>query len=361
MKQLEKDLRSKIVKTLYILVWGCIALDAAFFVVFYFTGELGTTVPRYIFKYLFLPFSVNMVTFLMTKHLNESEKYSHNFKNWACSIGLCTLGGSMAIFHSYYTPLWCAPCMALLFCTVFHNEKIHRVMLTYSCILVIIATIYICLSRPSQISFYVQHCVVVLGITFLSNLIAKELHKHQLQIVTLTRLSVENEERYRKRLERDLLTGVHSREYMQEIFNDTFGHKEKRTPVGIAVLDLDDFKQINDRYGHDNGDKVLKKLGELLNESASEQVHIGRFGGEEFVIVFQGEPQSEYTDKLEKIQKRLSECTFDFMKEHVTFSAGLVMCTSELSYEEAFHLADQALYVSKGNEKNRITVERVGI
>ena len=87
MEQLEKELRYKIVKILNILVWGCITLDVAFFVGFYFTDTLGTTVPRYVLKYLCLPFCVNMATYLTTKHINKSTKISHGTKNLACSSG----------------------------------------------------------------------------------------------------------------------------------------------------------------------------------------------------------------------------------------------------------------------------------
>ena len=356
MEQLEKELRYKIVKILNILVWGCITLDVAFFVGFYLTDTLGTTVLRYVLKYLCLPFCVNMATYLITKRINKSTKISHNTKNLACSLGLCTLGGSMGIFHSYYTPLWCIPCLTLFFCTVFHSKKIHQIMLAYNCILVVIATLYSCLSYPSRIDFHIQTCVVVLGITFLSNLVAQELEKYQFKMGYLTKTSMENEEKYRKRLETDLLTGVHSREYMQEIFNNTFGISDSSSPVGIAMLDLDDFKKINDKYGHDNGDVVLKKLGSLLNEYSSDYFHAGRFGGEEFVVIFHGEPQSEYSEILNSIRQTFSEINFDFMDEHVTFSAGIIACNSSISYETAFHLADQALYKSKNEGKNRITV-----
>lgn len=358
-KQLEKDLRDKIIKVLWILVWGCIALDVSFFVVFYFMDGLEISVAKYVFKYLCLPFAVNMLTFLIARYFNKSEKYADDFKNMACSMALCTIGGSMGIFHSYYTPLWCVPCMALLLCNVFHNKKIHKVLLIYSCALVIIATTYISLERPSQASFYIQHCIVVLGITILSNLVANEVQNYQQKVEDLIRTSTANEETYRKRLERDLLTGVHSREYMQEIVAQTFGIEGSVNPVGIAILDLDDFKGINDKYGHDNGDKVLRTLGKLLNECETDEVSIGRFGGEEFVVIFSGGLQNDYSKKIDELRVRFSECTFDFMDEKVTLSAGVVKCTSQVSYEKAFNLADKALYNSKSAGKNRVTVENI--
>jgi len=353
MDLLERNFRDKMIKVLFILVWSCITLDICFFLVFYFTDSLGVSVPVYILKYLCLPFGVNMTTFLITRHINNSPKRSHDFKNLACSLGLCTLGGSMGIFHSYYTPLWCIPAMVLLFCSVFHSRKIHHLTLVYSCILVCLAAAYISLERPSQASFYIQHCVVVLGITILSSLVANEVRKYQKSVETLILTATKNEEEYRMRLERDLLTGVHSREYMREVANRTFGIAESTDPVGIAILDLDDFKKINDKYGHDNGDKVLRALGALLNKYAGTEFEAGRFGGEEFIIILRGLPQENYVRKLEEIRKQFCELSFDFMSEKVSFSSGVVTCTTATIYEKAFHLADQALYSAKGNGKNQ--------
>ncbi len=359
MEQLERELRDKIIKVLWLLVWGCIALDVSFFVVFFFTDGLGTTVSRYVFKYLCLPFFVNMLTYLIARRLNSLETLSDKSKNMVCAVALCTIGGSMGIFHSYYTPLWCAPCMALLLCSVFHSRKINGVLLVYSCVLVVLATIYGAFEIPSRTSIYVQNCVVVLGITFLSNIVAIAVQNYQKDVEILLRTTAENEKDYRRRLERDLLTEVHSREYMQEFAAKTFEVSGANNVIGMAVLDLDDFKHINDEYGHDNGDKVLHALGELLQKYSNEYMEAGRFGGEEFVIIFQGEAGQCYEEKLEEIRKEFSGLSFDFMKEKVSFSAGLVECNSAISYEKAFTLADQALYTSKIRGKNRVTVKRI--
>lgn len=357
MERLEKDLRKKIVKALWIIVWGCLAFDVSFFLTFFVTDTLEVPVLVYILQYILPPFAVNMVTFLVARHLNQSEKYDGDFKNMACSVALCTVGGSMGIFHSYYTPLWCAPGMAVMICTAFHNRKLFRAMSVYSCVLVMIAFVYVSLDRMEPGTFYLEHCIVVLGLTVLSGVVADAVQKHQLKVEALIRTTMENKEKYRERLQTDVLTGVHSREYMQEVVRRSFGIEDSSNPIGIAVLDLDNFKQINDQYGHDNGDKVLQALGKILRESSSEEMEVGRFGGEEFLIIFKGEEQEDYEKKMNELRKQFSECGFDFMDGRVSFSAGLVKCKSDTSYEKAFHIADQALYQAKARGKNRVIVE----
>jgi diguanylate cyclase (GGDEF)-like protein len=124
-----------------------------------------------------------------------------------------------------------------------------------------------------------------------------------------------NETKYRMRLERDTLTKVHSRVYIQEIVDKTFEIKDGKDEIGLAVLDLDNFKRINDIYGHDNGDVVLERLGGLLNQYVSDDIIVGRFGGEEFVIIFRGQAKNYY-DTIEEIRQRFSEFTFEFMKDN---------------------------------------------
>ena len=79
-------------------------------------------------------------------------------------------------------------------------------------------------------------------------------------------------------------------------------------------------------YGHDNGDKVLRALGGLLNEYASEDFIVGRFGGEEFVAIFKGKDKEKYESILDDMRVKFSEYAFDFMDTRLSFSSGLVIC-----------------------------------
>ena len=97
----------------------------------------------------------------------------------------------------------------------------------------------------------------------------------------------------------------------------------------------------------------------MLNEYASEDVIVGRFGGEEFVVIFKGKDKDEYESILDEIRVKFSEYAFDFMDRRLSFSSGLVKCVGSTIYEKAFNEADKALYVSKNNGKNRITVKEI--
>jgi diguanylate cyclase (GGDEF)-like protein len=185
------------------------------------------------------------------------------------------------------------------------------------------------------------------------------MQKYQQKILNLIVESHKNEEKYRLKLEYDELTKVHSRAYINEIVNDLFGNKESDKSIALAILDLDNFKSINDKYGHDKGDIVLRCLGNILNEEASDNTIVGRFGGEEFVIILKDNDKNKYTNIVEKIREDFSKFSYDFMERNVTFSCGLVLCPSCTEYEFAFKEADKALYESKNTGKNKITVKEI--
>ena len=148
METLEKELRDKIVKILLILAISCMILDVFFMFESLLQNDLSMEVPKYILKRICLPFSVNLASFFVARFINKSEKFSIMVKNMACSFALCTIAGSMAVFHSFFTQLWVVPSMVLLFCSVFHNPLINRSILIYCCILIVCAVLYISAEHP---------------------------------------------------------------------------------------------------------------------------------------------------------------------------------------------------------------------
>lgn len=359
MEQLEKDLREKMVKVILISAICCFVLDMGFMIGLHFTSGLFYSVPMYFLRRILCPFSVNIVSYIFAKVFNSSSKPSGEAKNLACCMACCTLCGSMAIFHSSYTPLWVVPAMILLVSSVFHNEKMQRIILIYSCVLVVLAMVYVSSERPTEVGKYIEMCVAVEALNILLYMVANTVQKYQTRVQDLLKETTKSEMKYRMRLEKDTLTKVHSRVYIQEIVNKTFAMKDGKEQIGLAILDLDNFKRINDTYGHDNGDVVLERLGGLLNQYASDEIIVGRFGGEEFVIIFKGEDKEKYYTIVEEIRQKFSEYSFEFMKEKMTFSTGLVSCKSCIKYKTAFNKADEALYESKNNGKNKVTLREI--
>lgn len=139
-------------------------------------------------------------------------------------------------------------------------------------------------------------------------------------------------------------------------------HLEKDSSKGILIfLDLDDFKQINDTYGHDAGDKVLVSISKVLKETFRQSDVIGRFGGDEFIIFMTNTTDISIAESraklaLEKMRTSLNEPS---ISTTVRGSFGISVCSPQNeNYSNLLKKADRALYISKGTGKNRVSVSK---
>ena len=129
--------------------------------------------------------------------------------------------------------------------------------------------------------------------------------------------------------------------------------RSESLPTSVIVIDLDHFKKINDHRGHYAGDRVLQNVGEILRSQTRNTDGLGRWGGEEFILVCPGASLSKASDLAEKLRHRIM--TTNFIPEDplsVTASFGVATAPPGGSFDEAFQQADQALYLAKSRGRN---------
>jgi len=138
------------------------------------------------------------------------------------------------------------------------------------------------------------------------------------------------------------------------------------TALSLIILDLDRFKKINDRYGHEAGDAVLKKFGEILVDNAREIDIVGRYGGEEFLMVLPNTDGIKAAIVGERVRKATEDYLFPVQDQivRVTTSAGIssIPANREVREEEQFlRAADEALYRAKEAGRNKVIVDRASM
>jgi diguanylate cyclase (GGDEF)-like protein len=156
----------------------------------------------------------------------------------------------------------------------------------------------------------------------------------------------------------DALTGIANRRKSTQDLNRFLSLAQRyQQPFSLAILDLDHFKQINDRHGHATGDYVLHQLGELLQTSFRGEDIVGRWGGEEFVIGMYGATQPAALQRLEDIRKVFQARTFHRDRGGafaVTFSVGVAQYPQDgTDLQTLYHMADLALYRAKTAGKSQ--------
>lgn len=163
----------------------------------------------------------------------------------------------------------------------------------------------------------------------------------------------------RRHTELDSLTGVSNRgKSMQDITRLLRLAVRQQQPFSLAVLDLDQFKLVNDRYGHEMGDRVLNYFGQLLNQSFRMEDVVGRWGGEEFVVGMYGISKHNGVKRLKKMLKIFRDIKFtdrNGKEFQVTFSAGIAQIIEDgEDLQTLYRSADQTLYKAKTQGRNRV-------
>jgi diguanylate cyclase len=155
----------------------------------------------------------------------------------------------------------------------------------------------------------------------------------------------------------DPLTGALNRRGLDEAMEKEISTlRRKETPLSIAMLDIDNFKALNDSMGHETGDIALTHLAKVARECMRPQDTLARFGGEEFVILLPDTPLDKGVEAMTRLQRELTKRFFlaGTEKMLITFSAGVAQLANDEAGMEGIRRADQAMYLAKRAGKNRV-------
>lgn len=176
-------------------------------------------------------------------------------------------------------------------------------------------------------------------------------------ILLLVRIIViEINQNLEKRASFDALTGILNRATFLEIF-EKLSKASKNFPMGLIVFDLDNFKKINDTYGHNAGDRVLQEVAKVARRHIKKTGYLVRWGGEEFVILLPKTNVENARRIAERLRALIEQLKIMPCGAKVTASFGVTEVHEGESLEEAFERADKALYKAKNKGKNRVEVE----
>lgn len=159
---------------------------------------------------------------------------------------------------------------------------------------------------------------------------------------------------------RDPLTKVFNRRYFSDALERETAHAgRENSPLSVIILDVDHFKKFNDTHGHKCGDLVLQSLANLLLQNTRRSDIVCRFGGEEFVILLPDATTESALERGENLRKQFEALVIEYEGKqiHCTFSAGIASFPIHSVFGETLlGLADEALYISKANGRNRVTM-----
>lgn len=178
------------------------------------------------------------------------------------------------------------------------------------------------------------------------------------ELAARVRATVNRTKRYKNRLLHDELTGAYNRSFLKVKFDEEKARSQRSGKTfGLCLLDLDCFKNVNDKYGHVIGDKVLVEFVNFFKQRTRPSDAVIRFGGEEFILILSQIKLNKIAEILDRLRDIFSKQVFEANKEafSITFSAGIAVYPEDgKSLEELLVAADKALYGAKHSGRDKV-------
>jgi diguanylate cyclase (GGDEF)-like protein len=153
----------------------------------------------------------------------------------------------------------------------------------------------------------------------------------------------------------DALTGLGNRHWMQEMFErELVRAKRNDASLCLMMIDVDSFKEFNDRFGHIAGDRVLATVAEALRQYLRPTDLIARFGGDEFAVLLPGMDVEAAVQAAERLRQHVESASPPSLKTPVTISVGVTLAARNDDLNTLVHRADAAMYAAKAEGRNRV-------
>jgi len=154
----------------------------------------------------------------------------------------------------------------------------------------------------------------------------------------------------------DALTGLYNRHYLNDFLTKSSSMRKDDANYAVLFIDIDNFKLVNDSLGHMAGDCILKTLALKLKSLTRPKDILCRYGGEEFIIIFNDIPKEKALEKAEETRVCVENMLFDCEQKSITISIGLNFGNNESNIDESIQEADKALYMAKNAGRNCVRV-----
>jgi diguanylate cyclase (GGDEF)-like protein len=186
-------------------------------------------------------------------------------------------------------------------------------------------------------------------------MLEKEVEKQTLRYKEQNKKLEQLQEKLKQQLNKDTLTNVYNRTFYNQKIQEMLSlYQRHNTVFSFLIFDIDDFKYINDNYGHSVGDHVLVELCALVQKQIRLTDYLFRVGGEEFIVLFSNTSQKEVASVAQKLRIQIEKELNIVDNRTITVSMGLTQVQPKDTQETIFNRADELLYEAKKNGKNQV-------
>ena len=332
------------------LVLFVTAVELVMFFVLQSLGMVFTSNEKYLLKYLAVPFMGNFTLMMIAAKTLQSKKKTEKRKIYIITAVLSVMAYWIYNIHMVFPVVAMVFLIPMLLTVVYADQRLTA-MTAALCVLgkagadlfpFWVPERRIALQQAAEkVDFGLSLAILLIFYGICAFMILVEKEKTDAAI----RLEQERQ-RYQAEAITDQLTRVWNRQALRQMFQ-RMTEDETEERYFLAMMDLDDFKYLNDTYGHSQGDRHLKALGQVLLELSEEQVTPFRFGGDEFCVVFRGCEPERVEAVCRTIQARYAEVEVEQEHQTVSVSIGVAEYQKKEAPTQLLDRADKALYHAK--------------
>lgn len=346
------------------ILWKCMLITYIFIVVIeigflvFWRGSREHGAGQYALKYIVLPSLFNGIILLFTGYRLKKKPDEVSQNTWCMCMLYTLVLGCVSIVHFGLPFVAFAPFIAAISTTVFADNVITAV-----CSL--IAVVLSCISQAMYYNFsgdkielfagnVLVSLMIGLGVFIMSSMCNKHTNEliQSINDIHVKQLNLLSE------LKKESLTGLYNRKTFDESLQAQVRSCNDTGAVAVlAMFDIDHFKNVNDTYGHSNGDIVIKVLCKIIKKKTADYGLGFRYGGEEFAVIFTGIDEKKALSIVEDIRTEFRCNYFQFMrKDGLTVSCGIAQYRSNEKGEDWFNRTDAALYKAKETGRNKTVI-----
>lgn len=358
------ELYQKWHKRLLGICWTLAAItfltEIVVFHIFSHTGEDRFSPQEYIPMRILLPAAINVLALVAYTRMFSSRKATMAAKNWMACLTLLVICCVAAVFHNYFTMLLVLPSVPVFLSALFAERKLINCIALGALAGVALALVFWVRDYSGDrsigsICVNVALCVAFLASSYQFALLIMKVQTDQIDFVYN---AYTQEQSLIQELRIEPLTKLYNRTALEECINLYIQkYLEGEFVPHLVLMDVDHFKHINDRYGHNEGDIVLTTLAGIIREKMGGSRRAFRFGGDEIVLLFGCENLEQIRAIVEEIRDEFKGTEWSFKPDKpITLSIGISEYYKGLSNKDWFELTDGVMYKSKEGGRDSVNI-----
>lgn len=336
-----------------------LAVEIGMYITLVFLEQPVAYQITYVLFKIVTPNIFKFTSLIVAHRIYNSNKKSLKQKTYATSISLFIIASVIGIVHNYFSILLVAPAFVFFICSIFGSRRIIKTLGILSIpVFMLEITTFMTDPEIGPMVYRILTLICAFCLMTVSYIYANTLVKTTANQLKYIHRNYRTQSQLIEELKIEPLTKLYNRIAFENTISRILRrYSEVEIHPYMVIMDIDFFKKVNDKYGHAIGDEVLIRLSQIIKNNMGGTRQAYRYGGEEFVLIFDNTTTENVIKIVEQIRIEFENSTYIFEPElRVTISAGIAACEKNFTEKDWFNSADKALYYAKANGRNQSKV-----